>query len=106
VQVLLNGWVFGLDPQAALDAVRFCVGDGMPAADGAVGGQTVYLEEGVPEGTVEALRARGHAVKVVGGHARAMFGRGQIIRMRVEDGVTVFSAGSDPRADGAAIPMI
>jgi gamma-glutamyltranspeptidase / glutathione hydrolase len=78
----------------------------MPGADGGVGGQTVYLEEGIRESVVEGLRERGHVVKLVSGHARAMFGRGQIIRARVEDGVTVFSAGSDPRADGAAIPLI
>jgi gamma-glutamyltranspeptidase/glutathione hydrolase len=106
VQVLLNAWVFGLDPQAALDAPRFCVGDGMPGKDGSVGGQTVYLEEGIPERVVDALRAKGHAVEVVSGHSRALFGRGQVIRSRIEDGTTVFSAGSDPRADGAAIPMI
>jgi gamma-glutamyltranspeptidase/glutathione hydrolase len=106
VQVLLNAWAFGLDAQAALDAPRFCIGDGMPGPDGGLGGETVYLEEGIAEVVAEGLRARGHAVEVVGGHARAMFGRGQIIRTRIEDGVTVFSAGSDPRADGAAIPMI
>jgi gamma-glutamyltranspeptidase / glutathione hydrolase len=106
VQVLLNTWVFGMDAQDALDAPRFCIGEGMPGEAGNVGGQVVYLEEGIAESVVEGLRVRGHVVQVVGGQARTMFGRGQIIRTRVEDGVLVFSAGSDPRADGAAIPMI
>jgi gamma-glutamyltranspeptidase/glutathione hydrolase len=107
VQTLLNAWAFGLDPQAALDAPRFCIGEGMPGPDGGgLGGETVYLEEGIAADVVEGLRARGHAVKVVEGQARAMFGRGQMIQARVEDGTTVFSAGSDPRADGAAMPVV
>lgn len=80
----------GLSPQAALDRPRFCVD-----------AEHVALEEGLPAATADALRALGHATKPgVSGFARALFGRGQIIR-RDSDGT--LTAGSDPRADGAAV---
>lgn len=105
VQVLLGQLVGGLNPQQALDAPRVCIGAGMADA-GDVFDQTVYVEEGMPEETVRGLRALGHQVKVVTGKARAMFGRGQIIRWTVDDvdGTGVWSAGSDMRGDGAAYP--
>lgn len=84
----------GLEPQAALDRVRFCI---QPAlADG-----VVSLEEGMPPAVVEGLKAMGHSVVPnVAGFQRALFGRGQIIRL-TEDGV--LWAGSDGRADGCAM---
>lgn len=103
VQVLLNMLVFGLHPQAAVDAPRVCIGAGTPD-QGKVLNRTVYVEEGIREEVVEGLRALGHEVKVVGGYERGLFGRGQIIRRHVEDGIGVWSAGSDPRGDGAAMP--
>lgn len=110
VQVLLGQLVGGLDPQQALDAPRVCVGAAMPPDDGEGGeGQvewTVSVEEGMPADTVEGLRRLGHAVRVVGGLDRAMFGRGQIIRQTADsvDGTLVWSGGSDMRGDGAAYP--
>jgi gamma-glutamyltranspeptidase / glutathione hydrolase len=78
-------------PQAAVDRPRFCI----EPVDGAV---RLELEEGLPEATVAALRARGHdVVGNVTGYARALFGRGQVIR-RDPDGRLV--GASDPRADG------
>jgi len=65
----------------------------------------VYLEEGIAEVVVKELRSKGHEVEVVKGHNRGLFGRGQIIRCHVEDGQHVYSAGSDPRGDGAALPV-
>jgi gamma-glutamyltranspeptidase/glutathione hydrolase len=106
VQVLLNIFAFGMDPQAALDAPRICIGPGMPDEDGNVSGQVVSIEEGVSEETVEALRKMGHNVQVVAGYGRGLFGRGQIILARKDDGRTVYSAGSDGRADGAALPLL
>ncbi|KAL1614642.1 hypothetical protein SLS54_009612 [Diplodia seriata] len=107
VQVLLNMLVFGHSPQTALDAPRVCIGAGMPdqrneqkAVD-----RTVYLEDGIRPDVVEKLKAMGHQVEVVEGHQRGLFGRGQLIRCHVEDGQTVWSAGSDPRGDGAAMPV-
>lgn len=104
VQVLLNMLVFGYDPQAALDAPRVCIGAGMPDA-GDVMDRTVYLEEGISDEAVEQLKKLGHKVEVVKGYGRGLFGRGQIIRKHVEDGIVVWSAGSDPRGDGAAMPQ-
>ena len=43
----------------------------------------VYLEEGFPPGTAEALTALGHTVKSpICGEARSRFGRGQMIIVR------------------------
>ncbi|KAG9497222.1 hypothetical protein J7337_012015 [Fusarium musae] len=105
IQVLLNQVLFGLNPQQALDAPRICIGAGMPD-EGNVLDWTVHVEEGIDEKTVEDLKKLGHNVVVLKGWKRAMFGRGQIIRYTVDpDGTPVWSAGSDPRADGAAYPQ-
>jgi gamma-glutamyltranspeptidase/glutathione hydrolase len=94
VQVVVGMVDDGLDPQAALDRVRFCI---EPAAASGV----VSLESGLPAAAVEGLARRGHSLRPeVGGYARALFGRGQIIR-RDPDGV--LWGGSDPRADGCAL---
>jgi gamma-glutamyltranspeptidase / glutathione hydrolase len=86
----------GLDPQAALDRPRFCIGDG-------TAGGSVSLEEGIPADTVSRLGEWGHPVEMVSGHARALFGRGQIILRDAESGV--LCGGSDPRADGCAMSL-
>ncbi len=84
-----------LDPQAAVDRPRFYV-DVLPGMDGGV-----QLEEGITEAVVHGLADRGHGVRDrVSGHARGMFGRGQVI---VREGDGVLWAGSDPRADGCAM---
>ena len=112
VQVLLGQVVGGLSPQQALDAPRVCIGNGMPAEG--KGGEakeifdlTLYCEQGLPEETVEGLRALGHKVEVVTGWGRDLFGRGQIIRRTVDpvEKIGVWSAGSDMRGDGAAYPL-
>ena len=104
VQLLMNMEVFGMNPQQALDAPRMCIGAGMPE-EGSSPDSIVYLEEGVPEETVKALKKMGHQVMVLREHQRSMFGRGQIIRCHKEDGKLVYSGGSDPRADGCALPV-
>lgn len=103
VQVLLNTLVFNMSPQAALDAPRFCIGAGTPDQGEAMD-LTVYLEDGIPPGTVEGLRALGHDVQQVSGFQRKLFGRGQIIRKYADDGQIIWSGGSDLRGDGAASP--
>ncbi|KAI5359433.1 putative nucleophile aminohydrolase, gamma-glutamyltranspeptidase, small subunit [Septoria linicola] len=106
VQVLLNQLVFGHTPQSALDAPRICIGAGMPDA-GDVMDRTVYVEDGISAETVEGLRKLGHKVEVVRGHERSLFGRGQIIKWSVDpvEDQGVWSAGSDPRGDGHAVPQ-
>ena len=104
VQVLLNMLVFKQNPQAALDAPRFCIGaEGVSSSDQ---GKKVYLEDGISEEVCEELKRMGHQTMIVKGHARGTFGRGQLIRSHVQDGVRVYSAGSDPRSDGAAYPAL
>ncbi|NTU55646.1 MAG: gamma-glutamyltransferase, partial [Anaerolineales bacterium] len=83
----------GLDPQSALDLPRFCI-------DVDESGGRVAIEEGMPKGTLDALREMGHPVYEVGGYERALFGRGQVIMRDPETGV--LCGGSDPRADGYA----
>ena len=89
-----------MDPQTAVDAPRISIGTNYdPVAF------VVHAEEGVPPDVLAGLRQKGHVVKSVAGYARGMFGRGQIIA-RSQDpdcDVAVWSAGSDPRGDGAAV---
>lgn len=94
VQVLSRMIDHEHDPQAALDAPRFCIDGGTP-------GGTLLLEDGVPGETVTALERMGHVVKRVSGFARSVFGRGQVIARDPVSGV--LWAGSDPRSDGCAI---
>ncbi|KAI9749051.1 MAG: hypothetical protein M4579_007022 [Chaenotheca gracillima] len=104
VQVLLNMLAFKYNPQAALDAPRFCIGAGMPE-QGKVLDRSVYLEDGISEEIADTLRKMGHNIEIVKGHKRGLFGRGQVIRVHTdESGQKVFSGGSDPRGDGIAIP--
>jgi len=82
--------------QAALDAPRICL-----EANG-----KVALEEGISEDVVAELTRRGHVVHIVRGHARALFGRGQVIAVRHPTDVEplrVLIGGSDGRADGCAM---
>jgi gamma-glutamyltranspeptidase len=79
--VLSNILDLGMNPQAALDAPRFCV----DRADSTVGAASVaeshvFLEEGVTQEAAEKLRAMGHDVVgwPVEGQGRTVFGRGQV----------------------------
>lgn len=64
--------------------------------------RSVLLEEGFSAEAAKGLEERGHAVQSkLGGHARAVFGRGQIIRRNAQTGV--LWGGSDPRADGQVL---
>ena len=94
VQVAVGLIDDGLDPQAALDRLRFCIEDGTSSG-------TVAIEEGVPPQTLAALEKLGHHVKLITGMERALFGRGQVIVRDKSSGV--LWGGSDPRADGLAM---
>ncbi|KAK9835342.1 hypothetical protein WJX81_003771 [Elliptochloris bilobata] len=103
LQVLSNMLDHGMEPQAALDAPRFSVAAANAAwGPACVKHSKVLLEEGFSEEAVTGLRRRGHAVTAdVGGHARMVFGRGQIIRRDPRSGV--LWGGSDPRSDGQVL---
>jgi len=88
LQVLCATLAWGMGPQAALDMPRWR----------AMEGRRLHLEEEMPAGVAAALAGRGHDVRVL--PALSGFGRGQII-WRLDDGV--YAAGSDKRADGAAV---
>ena len=116
VQVLLNILAFGMSPQEALDAPRFCVGSnytgsgggkgGVPGSDGEV---LVKVEVGVEESVVVGLRRLGYVVVVAGessGKDRHVFGRGQVVRNGGEGeahGGRVWCGGSDMRGDGGCV---
>jgi gamma-glutamyltranspeptidase/glutathione hydrolase len=88
VQVVVGTVDYGLNPQAVLDAPRWRV----------TGGLNIELEPGFPEQFALSLADRGHNVQLP--VQQTNFGRGQII-WQLGDGVLV--AGSDRRADGAAV---
>ncbi|HMN97193.1 MAG TPA: gamma-glutamyltransferase family protein [Phycisphaerales bacterium] len=88
VQVLARLVDFAQNPQAALDAPRWQVGDG----------RVVELEPGLASATVEELAARGHAVRQADSR-NVRFGGGQAI-LALDDG---YVAASDLRRDGLAI---
>ena len=91
LQVMANMVDFDLEPQEALDALRFSsiIGDG------------VALEEEVDGGVLQELMRRGHHVVTYGDENRSLFGGGQIIERDAETGV--LRGGSEPRKDGCAI---
>ena len=64
----------------------------------------VLLEEGIPSETMADLVKRGHKIQPISGWEREVFGRGQIILRDPETGV--LTGGSDPRADGCAMPLV
>jgi gamma-glutamyltranspeptidase/glutathione hydrolase len=82
------------DPQVALDRPRFCITSG--TADG-----QIAVEQGISVETMASLAQMGHTLIPTSGHARAIFGRGQVILRDRESGV--LWGGSDPRADGLAM---
>ena len=93
LQTLVNMIDFDLDPQKALDALRFRIdveGDG-----------TVHLEEGVNSELVHELTKKGHKVNIVTGYDRVSFGGGQIISREYSSNLLM--GGTEPRKDGVAV---
>ena len=93
LQVVSNLIDFDMDPQRALDALRFRID--------VTGSGEVGLETGVPPDLAKTLEARGHRIRLFDGYERTLFGGGQVIARDPKSGVLV--AGSEPRADGAAV---
>ncbi len=87
-QVVVRIADYGQNPQAALDAPRWQVSEGL----------RVSIEPGFDAGVYEGLRALGHEVDVMPRRG-ASHGRGQAI-WRLEDG---YLAASDLRSDGQAV---
>ena len=96
---------YGMDPQEALDAPRFCIIPSHNTHDNLERG-VVAIEDSIPMETISKLKALGHRIQgPIAGYDRALFGRGQIIRSKAGGGDRgrVWWAGSDGRADGIAV---
>jgi len=97
VQILVNQIDFDMDPQEAGDAPRIAISGGPdPWNPGGGAPHRVHVEPAVPEGLVEALRARGHEV-LRGG---MFFGGYSGIRRDTASGV--YAAAAEMRMDGCA----
>ncbi len=90
LQVMTNMVDYGMDPQAALNALRF-----------QVIGDTVLIEEELSPDVIGGLQKMGHQLQMIRGHARVGMGGGQVIQRNPETGV--LWAGSEPRKDGCAV---
>lgn len=96
-QVVINLIDRRMDPQSAIDEPRFSIIADPPNGD-------VWVEEGIPVAAMSALAQLGHSIRPVSGAQRSgAVGKGQIIARDPDTGV--LWAGSDPRADGAAIGL-
>ena len=93
LQVISNVVDFGMDPQQALNALRFMI-----ASD------TVSLEEGSPPELMAELKRRGHRTATISSYARGItggVGGAQMIQRDRETGV--LRGASEPRKDGCAV---
>jgi gamma-glutamyltranspeptidase/glutathione hydrolase len=86
MSVAVNRYVYGMDPQEAIDRPRY-----FPK------GGKVLVESGVPEAVRQGLAARGHVLEA----APAPLGGGQAIAIDHENGMLI--GGSDQRKDGLAL---
>jgi len=100
VQVLVNMADFGMNVQEAGDAARF-LHDGGSSPDEGVSDRygTLFVEPGVAQSTVEALRRMGHNV-IVGGGAGKYGGYQAIIR---DPDTGVLIGGTEMRKDGTVV---
>ena len=100
VQILINRLDFGMDVQAAGDALRWRhVGSSTPTGEKMRDGGVVLLESGFPQSTFDGLRAVGHRVEVR--PYGSGFGGYQGIRIDPETGM--LHGGSESRKDGCAL---
>ena len=100
VQILVNLLDFGMDPQAAGDALRFRHdGSATPTGKAMLDGGTVHLEPGFSDEAVAGLQAKGHRIHIeeagFGG-----FGGYQGIWIDPETGM--LHGGTERRKDGCA----
>jgi gamma-glutamyltranspeptidase/glutathione hydrolase len=100
VQILVNMLDFGMNVQEAGDAARFLHEGGREptGVDGDPLG-TLYLEPGVPQATVDSLRALGHRVEIDSSGVR--FGGYQAIQVDREKGS--YAGATEMRKDGTVV---
>lgn len=90
VQMLLNIVEFGADPQLAIEAARFRLYEET----------RMQIEDRVPVAVRDALKARGHALELVGDYSM-LVGGGHSVMIDPESAARL--AGADPRRDGYAL---
>ena len=90
LQLISNMVDHDMDPQQAINALRFMVGN-----------NNVLLEEGLDSSIARDLQSRGHNVGQITGYNRVSIGGAQIIQRDPDTGV--LRGGSEPRKDGAAV---
>lgn len=88
VQIVVRTLLHAQNPQTAVDAPRWRIGEGT----------RVHFEPGYPDAVLRALEAKGHQVSVASIDEAFAFGGAQIV-WRTDDG---YVAASDPRKDGQA----
>jgi gamma-glutamyltranspeptidase/glutathione hydrolase len=100
VQVLVNIADFGMNLQEAGDAARFLHDGGSSPDEGKdTDYGTLFVEPGVPEATVKALRALGHRVEV--DDTAGKFGGYQAISRNAQTGV--LTGATEMRKDGTVV---
>ena len=90
LQLISNMVDYGMDPQQAVNALRFMVGNNQ-----------VLLEEGVSPDTARELQSRGHQLGLIAGPSRVSIGGAQVIMRDCRTGV--LQGGTEPRKDGAVV---
>jgi gamma-glutamyltranspeptidase len=90
--VFTRAAVFGLNPQDAVSAPRWLLGRTWGQSS-----DTLKLESRFPAATVEALRARGHEVDVLGDFDETFGHAGCLLRHANGS----LEGGFDPRSDGS-----
>ncbi len=90
LQLISNMVDHGMDPQKAINALRFMVGN-----------NNVLVEEGLDPSVAQDLRSRGHNVGQITGYDRVSIGGAQVIQRDPDTGV--LRGGSEPRKDGCAV---
>jgi len=97
VQIVVNLIDFGINLQEPGDAARFLHDGGASPHGGETDSYGVlYLEPGVPESTVNALKALGHNIRM--NDSGVMFGGYQAIMRNAETGV--YTGATEMRKDG------
>ena len=93
LQIFSNLVDFGMEPQAALNALRFIVTQ-----------EDVALEEGISPNVLSDLNGMGHRTRIISSYYRGMsggMGGAQLIQRDPESGV--LRGASEPRKDGCAV---
>ena len=93
LQVISNLVDHGMDPQQALNALRFIVTE-----------HDLALEEGLSKDVLSDLQHRGHNARTIDGYWRGLsggFGGAQLIQRDADTGV--LRGASEPRKDGCAV---